>query len=153
MCRSLTYRGPDDEGIWIGSNSAKWFVGLGHRRLSIIDLSEAAKQPISNENKNLWLVFNGEIYNFLKLRKKLETQGHRFKSNTDSEVILHQYEEDGIKCLEKFNGMFSFGLWDDRNNRLILCRDRIGIKPLYYFWNGSDLVFASEIKCKKRYQF
>lgn len=146
MCEKLTYRGPDDEGIWLGSNSAKRSVGLGHRRLSIIDLSEAGKQPISNEDKSHWLVFNGEIYNFLELRKKLEPQGHRFKSNTDSEVILHQYEEDGIKCIDKFNGMFSFGLWDDRNNRLILCRDRIGIKPLYYFWNGSDLVFASEIK-------
>jgi asparagine synthase (glutamine-hydrolysing) len=146
MCEKITYRGPDDEGVWVASNPAKGSIGLGHRRLSIIDLSEAGKQPISNEDKSLWLVFNGEIYNFLELRKKLEKKGHRFKSNTDSEVILHQYEEDGIKCLEKFNGMFSFGLWDDRNNRLILCRDRIGIKPLYYFRNGSELTFASEIK-------
>ncbi len=146
MCRSLTYRGPDDEGIWIGADSANPSIGLGHRRLSIIDLSEAGKQPISNEDDNLWLVFNGEIYNFWELRKKLEARGHRFKSNTDSEVILHQYEEDGITCIEKFNGMFSFGLWDDLKHRLILCRDRIGIKPLYYYHNGSNLIFASEIK-------
>ena len=146
MCRTIHFRGPDDEGLWLSIKPEVGSVGLGHRRLSIIDLSKSARQPLTNEDKSLWLVFNGEIYNFKDLRKKLEKNGHRFISNTDSEVILHQYEEDGIQCLEKFNGMFAFGLWDDRNNRLLLCRDRLGIKPLVYYRDGSSLTFASEIK-------
>ncbi|RJQ60351.1 MAG: asparagine synthase (glutamine-hydrolyzing) [Desulfobacteraceae bacterium] len=146
MCKTISYRGPDDEGVWCMTKPEGGSIGLGHRRLSIIDLSEAGKQPIANEDKSLWLVFNGEIYNFTELRKKLEKSGHRFTSNTDSEVLLHQYEEDGITSVEKFNGMFAFSLWDNHRNRLLLCRDRIGIKPLYYYWDGKDLVFASEIK-------
>jgi len=146
MCQTISYRGPDDDGIWITIKPEFGAVGLGHQRLSIIDLSDAGRQPITNEDKSLWLVFNGEIYNFLTLRKSLERNGHRFFSNTDSEVILHQYEQDGIGCVEKFNGMFAFGLWDDRKNRLILCRDRLGIKPVVYYWDGCNLIFASEIK-------
>ncbi|HIE06125.1 MAG TPA: hypothetical protein EYP58_04920, partial [bacterium (Candidatus Stahlbacteria)] len=121
-------------------------VILGHRRLSIIDLSEKAHQPISNENKNIWLVFNGEIYNYIELRKELIAYGHIFKSKTDSEVVVHAYEEWGVDCVKKFNGMWAFAIWDQDYQRLFLCRDRFGIKPLYYFYNCNKFVFASEIK-------
>jgi len=143
MVEVMGYRGPDDEGIFLSSDLE---VGLGHKRLSIIDLSEAGRQPISNEDKTVWMVFNGEIYNFQSLREELQERGHVFASKTDSEVIVHLYEEEGIRCLERLNGMFAFGLWDDRTNKLFLCRDRVGIKPLVYYWDGSCLVFASEIK-------
>lgn len=143
MVRVMGYRGPDDEGIFLSSDLK---LGLGHKRLSIIDLSEAGRQPISNEDKTVWMVFNGEVYNFQSLREELQEKGHVFASKTDSEAIVHLYEEEGIRCLERLNGMFAFGLWDDRTNRLFLCRDRIGIKPLVYYWDGACLVFASEIK-------
>ena len=143
MVRVMGYRGPDDEGIFLSSDLK---LGLGHKRLSIIDLSEAGRQPISNEDKTVWMVFNGEVYNFQSLREELQEKGHVFASKTDSEVIVHLYEEEGVRCLERLNGMFAFGLWDDRTNRLFLCRDRIGIKPLVYYWDGACLVFASEIK-------
>ena len=150
MADAMGYRGPDDEGIFLSSKqetqSSKREVGLGHRRLSIIDLSEAGRQPISNEDKKIWMVFNGEIYNFQSLRKELIEKGHFFASKTDSEVIVHLYEEEGIRCLERLNGMFAFSLWDDCQDKLFLCRDRIGIKPLVYYWDGTCLVFASEIK-------
>jgi len=146
MCRTLKHRGPDDEVTWVISKPGFGSVGLGHTRLSIIDLSSAGRQPITNEDKSLRLVFNGEIYNYRRLREALKKNGHRFSSKTDSEVILHQYEEDGIRCLDKLNGMFAFALWDNRKNRLYLCRDRLGIKPLVYYWDGATLVFASEIK-------
>ena len=150
MCRSLAYRGPDNEGVFVSSNSkfqdSKIQVGLGHTRLSIIDLSDAGHQPMCNEEETIWLVYNGEIYNFKEIRAELEAKGHRFRSNTDSEVIIHLYEEEGIDCLKRLNGMFAFCIWDERLQKLWLCRDRLGIKPLVYYWDGETLIFSSEIK-------
>lgn len=146
MCRAISHRGPDDEGVWISEDPENGKIGLGHKRLSIIDLSEAGRQPITNEDGSLWLVFNGEIYNYQNLRKQLIHNGHRFSSRTDSEVILHLYEEEGVDCFKRFNGMYAFGLWDRNRSRLILCRDRLGIKPLVYYRDNDTFVFASEIK-------
>lgn len=150
MCRSFNYRGPDDEGIYINSHpeelSAEINIGLGHKRLSIIDLSAAAQQPMSNEDNTLWVTYNGEIYNFNELRSELERKGHVFKSTSDTEVVLHLYEEEGLLAVEQFNGMFAFALWDSKQKRLWLCRDRLGIKPLVYYWDGKHFAFASEIK-------
>ncbi|MBW2029170.1 MAG: asparagine synthase (glutamine-hydrolyzing) [Deltaproteobacteria bacterium] len=141
MCRSFAHRGPDDEGTIVRPP-----VGLGHRRLSIIDLSPAGHQPMCNEDGTVWLVFNGEIYDYKNLRKDLLSRGHRLKSQTDCEVILHLYEEEGIRCLAHLNGMFAFALWDGTKEKLYLGRDRLGIKPLHFFWDGKKLLFASEIK-------
>ena len=148
MCKSLAYRGPNDEGVFINSRSqnSKIQVGLGHTRLSVIDLSDAGHQPMCNEEETIWLVFNGEVYNFKELRTELETKGHRFRSNTDSEVVIHLYEEEGIDCLKRLNGMFAFCIWDKRLEKLWLCRDRLGIKPLVYYWGRETLIFSSEIK-------
>lgn len=151
MNAALSHRGPDDEGIYINNSFAghgqKFVsVGLGHKRLSIIDLSRAGHQPMSNESKTVWIVFNGEVYGYQKLKKDLEQQGHQFSSNSDCEVIIHLYEQEGIECIKKLNGMFAFALWDSRIQALYLVRDRVGIKPLVYFWNGMSLLFASEIK-------
>lgn len=145
MTDVMIHRGPDDRGIYLKSFD-EFNIGLGHRRLSIIDLSSAGHQPMANEDKTIWIVFNGEIYNFLDIRSILENLGHRFKSNTDTEVIIHAYEEWGEKCLEKFNGIFAFAIWDEKVKKLFLTRDRLGVKPLYYFFNKNDLIFASEIK-------
>lgn len=141
MTRSFPYRGPDDEGIFSSPP-----IGLGHRRLSIIDLSPSGHQPMSNEDDSIWLVFNGEIYDFKRLRTKLESKGHQLKSRTDCETIIHLYEDEGINCLNNLNGMFAFALWDSSHQRLWLGRDRLGIKPLHYYWDGRRLVFASELK-------
>ncbi|MDY6973594.1 MAG: asparagine synthase (glutamine-hydrolyzing) [Thermodesulfobacteriota bacterium] len=146
MCRAIDYRGPDDEGTWLAFKPEIGGVGLGHRRLSVIDLSEAGRQPITNEDKTIRMVFNGEIYNFQEIRQDLIKKGHQFVSETDSEVIVHLYEEDGPECLGKLKGMFAFGLWDDTKNKLFLCRDRLGIKPLVYYQDDFSLIFASEIK-------
>ena len=150
MCRSLSYRGPDDEGVFASSKSkfhnSNVQVGLGHTRLSVIDPSDAGHQPMCNENETIWLVYNGEIYNFKEIRTELKEKGYRFRSNTDSEVIIHLYEEEGIDCLERLNGMFAFCIWDERLQKLWLCRDRLGIKPLVYYWDGETLLFSSEIK-------
>ncbi len=124
---------------------------FGHRRLSIIDLSPRGHQPMSNEDRTIWVIHNGEIYNFLELRKKLENSGCRFKSRTDTEVIIYAYEKWGIDCIRMFNGMFAFALWDDREKVLYLARDRYGIKPLYYTNIGDVFLFASEIKAFLRY--
>ncbi|HDP97802.1 MAG TPA: asparagine synthase (glutamine-hydrolyzing) [bacterium] len=140
MCDVISHRGPDDEGIYTNKN-----VGLGMRRLSIIDLV-SGKQPICNETGQIWIVFNGEIYNHKILRTELEDRGHRFVTNTDTESILHAYEQFGESCVEKLNGMFAFAIWDEPEQQLFLARDRIGIKPLYYFFDKSRLVFGSEIK-------
>lgn len=140
MCDTITHRGPDDEGYFIKEN-----VGLGHRRLSIIDLN-TGHQPIFNEDGSIVIVFNGEIYNFPELRKDLLSKGHDFKTKTDTEVIVHLYEEYHESCLQKLNGMFSFALWDDKNEKLFLARDRIGIKPLQYYYDNEKIVFASELK-------
>jgi asparagine synthase (glutamine-hydrolysing) len=141
MTRAIAHRGPDGEGVWRHGP-----IGLGNRRLAIIDLSDAARQPIANETGEVVLTYNGEIYNFLELRRELERAGHVFRSRTDSEVVVHAYEEWGPSCVELFNGMFAFALWDGRTRRLMVARDRYGIKPLYYAEAGGDLLFASEIK-------
>ncbi|NIO49829.1 MAG: asparagine synthase (glutamine-hydrolyzing) [Candidatus Aminicenantes bacterium] len=151
MNSTLYYRGPDDEGIYIndpskGADRTLPSVGLGHKRLSIIDLSKAGRQPMSNEDGSIQMVFNGEIYNFKSLKKELEQNGHHFTSRTDCEVLIHLYEKEGIECIKRLNGMFAFALWDSKNQALFLCRDRLGIKPLFYSWDGKSLSFASEIK-------
>lgn len=140
MCSVLMHRGPDDSGIFIDKN-----IGLGMRRLSIIDL-KTGHQPIHNEDESLWVVFNGEIYNFKELREELEKKGHRFYTNTDTEVIVHSYEEYGKDCVKKFNGMFAFAIWDKNKKLLFLARDRLGIKPLYYYFSKDKFIFGSEIK-------
>jgi len=145
MTSALSHRGPDNAGIYCRRNG-RINVGLGHRRLSIIDLSESGRQPMANEDKTIWLVFNGEIYNFQSLRQDLERKGHRFSSKMDGEVILHLYEEEGTRSFGKLSGMFAFALWDETAGIFILCRDRIGIKPLVYYQDGTNFIFASEIK-------
>ena len=141
MMSVIEHRGPDDSGQW-----AEGPCALGHRRLTIIDLSANGRQPISNEDESVWLTYNGEVYNFASLRTELEGRGHRFRSRTDSEVVVHLYEDDGPALVRRLDGMFAFGLWDTRRRRLLLARDRLGIKPLYYALAGRLLLFASEIK-------
>lgn len=143
MCATIVHRGPDDEGIFVQNN-----VGLGVRRLSIIDV-EGGHQPLSNEDGSVWVAHNGEIYNFPELREELITCGHTFKTRTDTETIVHSYEEWGEHCFQKFRGMFAFALWDDRTKRLLVGRDRMGIKPFYYTLienKERTLVFGSELK-------
>lgn len=141
MTDIIAHRGPDSEGQYTDG-----CVGLGHRRLAIIDLSPAGHQPMASEDGEVVLVFNGEIYNFQRLRVELESCGHLFHSQTDTEVIIHAYEEWGDACVQRFNGMFAFALWDRRRRRLFLARDRYGVKPLYWYHHGSIFLFASEIK-------
>lgn len=143
MCFAMEHRGPDGEGIYISPYS-KPAVGLGHRRLKIIDLSDAGNQPITNEDKSIWLVLNGEIYNYHQLRKDLESRGHQFRSHTDAEVVLHLYEDFAEGCLSYLRGMFAFAIWDGRDNKLFLARDRIGKKPLLYYYDNQYFCFASE---------
>jgi len=140
MCDTIVHRGPDDDGFYVKGN-----VALGMRRLSIIDLV-TGHQPISNENGNVWIVFNGEIYNFAALRDDLRGKGHEFATNTDTEAIVHAYEEYGVDCVKRLNGMFAYAIWDEREQRLVLARDRVGIKPLYYYLDEKTLVFGSELK-------
>lgn len=140
MNNTLTHRGPDDSGVYVGND-----VGLGMRRLSVIDLS-TGKQPIHNEDKTVWIVCNGEIYNYMILRKELEEKRHRFYTNSDTETIIHLYEEYGEKFIEKLNGMFAIALWDEKRKKLLLVRDRFGVKPLYYSKKSNKIFFASEIK-------
>ncbi len=140
MCLLLEHRGPDDKGFYSGRG-----VNLGMRRLSVIDLV-TGKQPIHNEDKTVWIVFNGEIYNFKELKIDLEKNGHIFYSNSDTEVIVHLYEEMGGACVSRLNGIFAFAIWDERERILLLARDRFGVKPLYYTIQGNDLIFASELK-------
>jgi asparagine synthase (glutamine-hydrolysing) len=140
MCQSIVHRGPDDEGIFVRDGA-----GLGVRRLSVIDLA-GGHQPVFNEDQTVCIVYNGEIYNFPELRLELEGRGHRFCTNTDTEVIVHLYEEMGSDCVQKLRGMFAFAIYDTRNRRLVLARDRLGIKPLHYAFVGGRFLFASEIK-------
>lgn len=141
MCDAIAHRGPDDAGYYIDNN-----VSFGHRRLSILDLSSAGHQPMFSEDTGLVLTYNGEIYNFKELRRELEGLGYRFKSKTDTEVVLYAYAQWGLSCIQRFNGMFSFAFWDKQNKTLLLARDRYGIKPLYYWQNDRIFLFASEIK-------
>ena len=140
MRDSLTHRGPDGEGAWIDGP-----VGLAHRRLSIVDLASGQQPMLSAEGK-LCLTFNGEIYDHLTTRARLEQAGHIYRTNSDTETILHLYEEQGERCVESLTGMFAFALWDRRDSSLLLARDRLGIKPLYYAVTDRELLFASEIK-------
>src|SRR5690242_4993255 len=141
----MAHRGPDGAGVYVSPDRK---MGLGHRRLAIIDLSERAAQPMSNEDGALWVVFNGEIYNHAEIRAELESRGgHRWKTDhSDTEVILHAFEEWGIECVQKFRGMFAIALWDAKKRQLWLVRDRIGVKPLYYSIHHGRITFASEIK-------
>jgi len=143
MTSIIEHRGPDDSGM-------KWFPesnsGFGHRRLSIIDLSPAGHQPMPNDNGNLWITFNGEIYNYKEIREELAKLGHKFKSHSDTEVILKSYEQWGVECLQKFNGMFAFAIYDIEKRKVFGARDRAGVKPFYYAHSGDALVFGSEIK-------
>ncbi|WKN41787.1 asparagine synthase (glutamine-hydrolyzing) [Tunicatimonas pelagia] len=144
MRDTLYHRGPDGAGTKLLGDGR---VALGHRRLSIIDLSESGKQPMSNEDGTVWLTYNGEIYNYQPLRTELQNRGHRFVSHTDSEVLIHGYEEWGIqKLLSRLKGMFAFALWDDKQKQLVAARDRFGIKPFYYYADNTQFAFASEIK-------
>lgn len=147
MARAMTHRGPDDMGAWHDDDAR---VGLGHRRLSIIDLSPAGHQPMCNEDGSIWIAFNGEVYDFEDHRRALLERGHALRSRTDTEVLLHLYEEHGPQMLERVNGMFAFALWDGRQRQLLLARDHAGVKPLYYWQDGERLFFASEIKALLR---
>ncbi|MEO0266938.1 MAG: asparagine synthase (glutamine-hydrolyzing) [candidate division WOR-3 bacterium] len=143
MINLLEHRGPDDSGIYISEDKKVFF---GNTRLSIIDLSENARQPITNENGNLWIIHNGEIYNYKELKNELLLKGHKFKSNSDTEVLLHLYEEEGENCLLKLNGIFSFAIWDEKEKKLFIARDRFGVKPIYYYFDKDFFIFSSEIK-------
>jgi len=140
MTESLAHRGPDDAGYFVEGQ-----VGLGHRRLSIIDLSGGG-QPIFNEDQSAAIVFNGEIYNYRDLADELKTAGHTFRTRSDTETILHAYEEYGDDCVQQLRGMFGFAIWDGAKRRLLLARDRLGVKPVYYYRDDRFLAFASEIK-------
>ncbi|MCD4698981.1 MAG: asparagine synthase (glutamine-hydrolyzing) [Phycisphaerae bacterium] len=140
MVRVLRHRGPDESGTWTDEKA-----GLGHARLSIIDLSDG-RQPMCNEDETIWITYNGEVYNFRELREELLAKGHQFRTRTDTEVIIHLYEEEGIDCVNRLRGMFALGIWDVRARAMYLVRDRLGIKPLYYTVLNSRLIFGSEIK-------
>src|SRR5438874_2343597 len=140
MCDAMVHRGPDDAGYYVRDG-----IALGMRRLSIIDLS-TGNQPVHNEDRSVWVVFNGEIYNFKTLRASLERQGHTFYTGTDTEVIVHLYEQYGERCVDKMRGMFAFAVWDSRRKTMLLARDRIGVKPLFYTVAGGRLAFGSELK-------
>ena len=140
MAEAIRHRGPDDFGFYHDPHAH-----LSHRRLAVVDV-EGGRQPMSNENGSLWITYNGEIYNHATLRTALEAAGHRYKSRSDTETILHSYEENGTECVSHFRGMFAFAIWDAKRQRLFCARDRMGIKPFYYFWDGRVFAFASEIK-------
>lgn len=140
IASTLAHRGPDAEGIWMGGG-----VGLAHRRLSIIDLT-SGEQPMTNEDGTIRVIFNGEIYNYRRLKEELESKGHRFKTHSDTEVLVHLYEEQSDELVHRLRGMFAFALWDERRQRMLLARDRIGLKPLFYYVDGNKLLFGSEIK-------
>jgi len=141
MNNALMHRGPDMQGMYSDNN-----ITLGHTRLSIIDLSERGKQPMSDESEEIFIVYNGEIYNFLEIKKELEYKGVKFFSNTDTEVVIKAYKGFGFECVNKFNGMWAFCIYDKRKNILFLSRDRMGVKPLYYYFDGKNFIFSSEIK-------
>src|SRR5438552_3082883 len=140
MCDAMVHRGPDDAGYYVSD-----CVGIGMRRLSIIDI-DGGHQPVHNEDRSVWVVFNGEIYNFRQLRLSLERKGHIFETDTDTEVIVHLYEEYGDSCVEKMRGMFAFAVWDEKQKKILLARDRLGVKPLFYSVKNERLAFGSELK-------
>ena len=138
MVAAIKHRGPDDKGVFLADG-----IGLAHARLSIIDLSERGRQPMFNDDKSVGVIFNGEIYNFKKLRERLTKRGYKFKSNTDTEAIIRLYEDIGEDCFKELEGMFAIGLYDFKQKKLILARDRMGKKPLYWAIFGGTLIFAS----------
>ncbi|NOZ68285.1 MAG: asparagine synthetase B, partial [Deferribacteres bacterium] len=140
MAAIMRHRGPDGTGFYRDKRA-----GLAHTRLSIIDL-QGGRQPIHNEDKTVWITFNGEIFNYIELRKILEDKGHRFYTRTDTEVIIHMYEAYGTECLDHFNGQFAFAIWDTNKQALFIARDRVGISPLFYTFISGSMLFASEIK-------
>src|ERR1019366_1306867 len=140
MCQTIVHRGPDDEGIFVKDGT-----GFGMRRLSIIDLA-GGHQPVFNEDRSVWVVFNGEIYNFPELRGELEKRGHHFYTHTDTEVIVHLYEDLGADCVNKLRGMFAFALYDERHGKLVMARDRLGKKPLHYALADGRMLIGSEFK-------
>ena len=140
MCRVITHRGPDDEGFYTDGT-----VGIGMRRLSIVDVA-GGHQPLSNEDGTLWIVFNGEIYNHLALREQLIARGHHYSTHSDTETIIHLFEEYGAECVQHLRGMFAFAVWNRNTKTLFIARDRLGIKPLYYKLTPERLLFGSEIK-------
>ena len=140
MCAAMVHRGPDDEGVYTDGA-----IGIGMRRLSIVDLA-TGHQPLSNEDGTVWIVFNGEIYNHALLRPGLENQGHQYRTHSDTETIIHLYEQYGPDCVQHLRGMFAFAIWDARKQKLFIARDRLGIKPLYYRITADEIVWGSEIK-------
>jgi asparagine synthase (glutamine-hydrolysing) len=148
MARIQAHRGPDDSGVWEKRFPDGSYIGLASRRLAILDLSSSGHMPMSNEDGTVWITYNGEIYNYAELRRELQSKGHQFVSNTDTEVLLHLYEQEGEDCVRKLNGMFAFAICDLRSGRpeLFLARDHFGIKPFYYSHHGNNLAFASEVK-------
>ncbi|MFX0196176.1 MAG: asparagine synthase (glutamine-hydrolyzing), partial [Candidatus Hodarchaeota archaeon] len=158
----LRHRGPDDEGYVLidadglpeeNFEQSSGNVGFAQQRLSIIDLSPLGHQPMSNEEKTIWVNYNGEVYNFQELRKELIGKGYRFKSQSDTEVIVYAFQEWGINCVERFIGMFAIVFWDNREKKLYLVRDRLGIKPLYYYFKDGNFAFASELKALLQYPY
>ncbi|ETX01918.1 MAG: hypothetical protein ETSY1_05555, partial [Candidatus Entotheonella factor] len=145
MTDVLTHRGPDDRGIYLSPTGRRLRAGLGHRRLSIIDLG-GGHQPMANETDDIWITYNGEIYNHQELRTTLEAQGHRYRTQSDTETIVHAYEQYGMDCVHRLRGMWAFAIWDEGRQRLFVARDRLGIKPLYYAVHHGVFYFASEIK-------
>ncbi|MBI2251163.1 MAG: asparagine synthase (glutamine-hydrolyzing), partial [Armatimonadetes bacterium] len=141
MAEIQAHRGPDDFGLWLDNS-----IGFSHRRLSIIDLSEYAHQPMISADGNLILVYNGEIYNYLEIKEELKAKGYNFHSNSDSEVLLYSFQEWGINCVSKFNGMWAFAIYNKKEEMLFCSRDRFGVKPFYYFYNKKSFTFSSEIK-------
>jgi asparagine synthase (glutamine-hydrolysing) len=148
MRDTMVHRGPDDAGVW---HSPSGRVGLGHRRLSIVDVSHSGHQPMGSEDGEVWVTFNGEIYNHAELRPELEARGHRYRSRCDTETIVHLYEEEGERCVERLDGMFALAIWDERKRELFLARDRLGKKPLYWTRTAGGFAFASEIKALLRH--
>src|SRR5437016_3363331 len=140
MTDRIRHRGPDDAGYYTDD-----FAFLGHRRLSIVDVA-GGHQPMANESRSMWITYNGEIFNHSKVREDLQRAGHRYTNRSDTETVVHAYEEHGPECVKLFRGMFSFALWDSANRTLFCARDRLGIKPFYYYWDGRLFAFASEIK-------
>ncbi len=153
MNQTIHYRGPDDEGYYLDYLRDGRQIGMAQRRLSVLDLSADGHQPMSTSDGNITVVFNGEIYNFLSLKKQLQDMGYCFSSNTDTEIILYAYQQWGIDCVKQFNGMFAFALFDKRSDEVYLVRDRLGIKPLYYYSDGAGVVFASELKPILQYPY
>src|SRR6185369_2706980 len=149
MCDAIRHRGPDDAGIY---HSPDGRVVLGHRRLSILDLSPAGHCPMPNGDRTIWITYNGEVYNHADWRGRMEAKGHRYRSHTDTETLLYLYEDAGVDFLERIRGMFAFALWDEPGGRLLLARDRLGIKPLYYTVTDGWLIWASEIRAILQHQ-